>query len=281
MRGAQTPRMAPGPVRMDAAAMIQQSTARKARRRQGGAAARGGGGGGNGGGGGEGVATFSASLFDSTSQPTLQPVMPNHKAGRVKVGIRCRPPFEDEVPADGRAFRPCVNCVRDSGDAGRGVLSAKVQLFEGGNAQSATAMGGQKTRDFYFDYVLGPETSQDEIYDTIGGPVVDDVLRGYNGTVFAYGQTGTGKTYTMGILDRVTDENAGVIPRAFGHVFGHIAQASSAAAGSPGATAFAVHMSFLQVYLETVQDLLVPPESPHLLEENLPVREQPGRGFFV
>ena len=64
----------------------------------------------------------------------------------------------------------------------------------------------------------------------MAGPIVQDVLRGINGTVLAYGQTGTGKTYTMGILDRIDDQHAGVIPRSLSHIFGHI----SSAAGKAG-----------------------------------------------
>ena len=52
-------------------------------------------------------------------------------------------------------------------------------------------------RDFTFYGVFGPESTQDNIFKECGEPIVDDVLRGYNGTIFAYGQTGSGKTYTM------------------------------------------------------------------------------------
>ncbi len=58
------------------------------------------------------------------------------------------------------------------------------------------------------------------MYNEVGGPIVQEVLSGYNGTVLAYGQTGTGKTYTMGILNRVQDEHSGIIPRALSHIFG-------------------------------------------------------------
>lgn len=50
-----------------------------------------------------------------------------------------------------------------------------------------------KQRDFVFDYVFDPDSTQDSVYDRIARPVVTDVLKGFNGTIFAYGQTGTGK----------------------------------------------------------------------------------------
>lgn len=76
-------------------------------------------------------------------------------------------------------------------------------------------------------------------------PVVNDVLQGFNGTILAYGQTGTGKTYTMGILERVRTERAGIIPRALAQVFSHVSS-------HPDST-WTVTMSFLQIYLETIQ----------------------------
>lgn len=61
-------------------------------------------------------------------------------------------------------------------------------------------------------------------YDRVVRPVVDEVLQGYNCTVFAYGQTGTGKTYTMeGQLEgNNTSKDAGVVPRAVAQVFKHL-----------------------------------------------------------
>ena len=55
----------------------------------------------------------------------------------------------------------------------------------------------QIDRVFTFDKVFGPKAQQRSIYDQAIAPVVNEVLEGFNCTVFAYGQTGTGKTYTM------------------------------------------------------------------------------------
>ena len=49
----------------------------------------------------------------------------------------------------------------------------------------------------YYDKVFGPECSTDEVHDAMGEPIVDAVVDGYNGTLFAYGQTASGKTYTL------------------------------------------------------------------------------------
>ena len=57
-------------------------------------------------------------------------------------------------------------------------------------------------KQFTFDGVFDWNNSQSEIYDDTSAPIIANVLEGYNGTIFAYGQTGTGKTHTMmGTLD--------------------------------------------------------------------------------
>lgn len=56
---------------------------------------------------------------------------------------------------------------------------------------------GRITKKFTFDKTFGPDSKQNEVYATVVAPLIEEVLAGYNCTVFAYGQTGTGKTYTM------------------------------------------------------------------------------------
>lgn len=53
------------------------------------------------------------------------------------------------------------------------------------------------TKKFTFDRAFGPESKQSDVYQVIVAPFINEVLSGYNCTVFAYGQTGTGKTHTM------------------------------------------------------------------------------------
>lgn len=64
-----------------------------------------------------------------------------------------------------------------------------------------------------------------DVYNETARPIVDKVLMGYNGTILAYGQTGTGKTFTM-LGDCVAPELKGIIPNSFAHIFGHIAKAA-------------------------------------------------------
>lgn len=103
-----------------------------------------------------------------------------NKVSRVKVAVRCRPAFQDEIEFAKGEFFSIVEVKREEPQ------SSKLGQI------SLMTMSG-KTRDFYFDYGFGEETTQDQVYDRLARPVVSEVLKGCNGTIFAYGQTGTGK----------------------------------------------------------------------------------------
>jgi kinesin family protein 3/17 len=60
------------------------------------------------------------------------------------------------------------------------------------DVRSSQSAGDDATKTFTFDYVFGPNSKQVDIYNLVARPIVDAVLEGYNGTIFAYGQTGTG-----------------------------------------------------------------------------------------
>ncbi|CAM9956912.1 unnamed protein product, partial [Choristocarpus tenellus] len=116
---------------------------------------------------------------------------------------------------------------------------------------------------------VGDET-QEQVYDTTAMEVVESSLQGYNATVFAYGQTGTGKTYTMeGFKRGASVEDRGIIPRAIEQVFGHIQRHASPR------MRFLVRASYLQIYNEQISDLLKPERN------NLTIREDKRRGVFV
>lgn len=102
---------------------------------------------------------------------------------------------------------------------------------------------------FSFDRVFNSNASQEEIFDFVGRPIIQEVLTGYNGTVFAYGQTGSGKTYTM-MGSNVHDlECRGIIPRSTNLIFQSLAQSSTQ-------TEFTIKCSMLEIYKETLKDLL-------------------------
>ena len=115
-----------------------------------------------------------------------------------------------------------------------------------------------------FDHTL----FQVDVYNRVARNIVDNVLEGYNGTIFAYGQTGTGKTFTME-GDRSVPELKGIIPNSFAHIFGHIAKADDH-------LKFLVRVSYLEIYNEEVRDLLGKDQSLRL-----EVKERPDVGVYV
>uniref|UniRef100_A0A8C1KXM6 Kinesin-like protein n=1 Tax=Cyprinus carpio TaxID=7962 RepID=A0A8C1KXM6_CYPCA len=129
-------------------------------------------------------------------------------------------------------------------------------------------MTSDPPKTFTFDTVFGPDSKQLDVYNLTARPIIDSVLEGYNGTIFAYGQTGTGKTFTMEGV-RAVPELRGIIPNSFAHVFGHIAKAE-------GDTRFLVRVSYLEIYNEEVRDLLGKDQM-----QRLEVKERPDVGVYI
>merc|ERR1712224_586182 len=96
-----------------------------------------------------------------------------------------------------------------------------------------------------YDNVFGPDVTTDEVYEQQCQAIVKGALEGYNGTIFAYGQTSSGKTYTL-MGDPAT--NPGVSLRAFDDVFSTIER--------EGCTEWNIHVSYFEIYNESVTDLL-------------------------
>jgi kinesin family protein 5 len=109
---------------------------------------------------------------------------------------------------------------------------------------------------------------QKDVFDFSIRSTVDDILNGYNGTVFAYGQTGAGKSYTMMGSDVDDEEGRGVTPRIVEQIFSSILS-------SPGTIEYTVRVSYMEIYMERIRDLL----APH--NDNLPVHEEKNRGVYV
>ncbi|TPX57896.1 hypothetical protein PhCBS80983_g03484 [Powellomyces hirtus] len=105
------------------------------------------------------------------------------------------------------------------------------------------------TKTYSFDKVFGPEANQDLIFVDVLAPMLKEVLMGYNCTIFAYGQTGTGKTYTMeGDLNTAKGQHAGLIPRTLYSLFNCLES------GDVGE--YSVRVSFTELYNEELKDLL-------------------------
>lgn len=111
------------------------------------------------------------------------------------------------------------------------------------------------------------DSQQSDVFEFSIRSTVDDVMSGYNGTVFAYGQTGAGKSYTM--MGNMNDENTkGIIPRIVEQLFSTIYVA-------PQNMEFQVKVGYMEIYMERIRDLLIPGS------DNLPVHEEKNKGVYV
>ncbi|KAL5180989.1 Kinesin-like protein KIN-UB [Glycine soja] len=161
--------------------------------------------------------------------------------GRVRVSVRLRPQNTEEMMADAD-FADCVELQPE----------LKRLKLRKNNWDSDT---------YEFDEVLTEFASQKRVYEVVAKPVVESVLDGYNGTVMAYGQTGTGKTFTLGQLGEEDTSDRGIMVRSMEDILADI---------SPGTDS--VTVSYLQLYMETLQDLLNP------ANDNIPIVEDPKTG---
>ena len=91
-------------------------------------------------------------------------------------------------------------------------------------------------KEFYFDAVYNDNVTQKHIYDTCAASVVESVLGGYNGTIFAYGQTGAGKTHTM-MGEKDVADLRGIVPRLTLDTFTRLEQRDKEKAAAKAATA--------------------------------------------
>ncbi|KAM4609395.1 kinesin heavy chain [Polymixia lowei] len=122
-------------------------------------------------------------------------------------------------------------------------------------------------KPYVFDRVLPPNTDQEQVYDTCAKQIVKDVLGGYNGTIFAYGQTSSGKTHTMeGKLHDI--QLMGIIPRIARDIFDHIYSMDEN-------LEFHIKVSYFEIYLDKIRDLL------DVSKTNLAVHEDKNRVPFV
>jgi centromeric protein E len=124
---------------------------------------------------------------------------------------------------------------------------------------------------FTFDKVFGEDDNTVQIYDNVAKGIVSSVVNGLNGTIFAYGQTSSGKTYTMqgsgSIQEGASSHGGGIVHMAAKDIFSQIQSQPN--------RMFLVRASFLEIYNEDVRDLL------SNSSQTLQVREDPRRGVFV
>ena len=160
------------------------------------------------------------------------------------VHLRIRPLSEDDIARYGQ------NSSVEYTDDSRGIVTLRKDY---------------EKKTFNFDSVFDGNSRQDEIFNKVAYPVVSSVIEGYNGTIFSYGQTGTGKTFTM---IGAGGEFQGIIPKSAHYIFNHIQNCTT--------HGFTVKVGFLQIYMEMLQDLLNPNA-----EKQIRIREDPEEGVYL
>ncbi|KAL4085937.1 hypothetical protein PRIC1_014561 [Phytophthora ramorum] len=172
---------------------------------------------------------------------------PNHEMGNVRVCCRVRPQNAKELT----------------------MASAQRCVFTEDNSIEVKTSDGTPQK-FTFDHVFGEEDGQKSVFESVALPVVQDIMDGYNATVFAYGQTSSGKTYTMEGANIDHEELRGIIPRTATEIFNNVMAADEN-------MEFIVKVSYIEIYMERIRDLL----DPYKSKVNLQVREDAQRGIFV
>uniref|UniRef100_A0A915N012 Kinesin-like protein n=1 Tax=Meloidogyne javanica TaxID=6303 RepID=A0A915N012_MELJA len=141
--------------------------------------------------------------------------------------------------------------------------SSSVVKFQGKDTVMVTV-----GKTYAFDNVFQPNDTQENVYKGAAHHIVQDVLNGYNGTIFAYGQTSSGKTHTMeGVIGE--SDKQGIIPRIINDIFNHIFNLDDEN------LEFHIKVSYFEIYNERIRDLL------DVTKTNLTIHEDKNRVPFV
>ncbi|OTA69191.1 kinesin-domain-containing protein [Hypoxylon sp. EC38] len=167
---------------------------------------------------------------------------------------------------------------------GNVIVSVRVRPDAGGNnnkpegewmvdgRRSLIAYRGREGGDYYYDNVFTTHDDNSRVYDHIAKRLVRRVMEGYHGTVFAYGMTGTGKTFSM----QGTASSPGVIPLAITDIFSYIRETPS--------REFLLRVSYLEIYNEKIHDLLSMASGNGVgpgQQEEIKLREDSKRGVYA
>ncbi|GBN99966.1 Kinesin heavy chain [Araneus ventricosus] len=146
------------------------------------------------------------------------------------------PPAEDSIKVVCR-FRPLNDAEEKAG-------SKFIAKFPPGTEECLSFTG----KLYMYDKIFKPNATQEKVYSEAAKAIVKDVLMGYNGTIFAYGQTSSGKTHTMeGVLGDSVHQ--GIIPRIVNDIFNHIYSMDEN-------IEFHIKVSYFEIYLDKIRDLL-------------------------
>ncbi|KAF4984172.1 hypothetical protein FZEAL_570 [Fusarium zealandicum] len=184
---------------------------------------------------------------------------------------------KSDVSADKRASKPdgkgnVVVSVRVRPDANGSNGNPDGEWMVDGR-KSLISFRGKDGGDHIYDNVFATHDNNSRVYDHIAKRLVRRVMEGYHGTVFAYGMTGTGKTFSM----QGTASSPGVIPLAITDIFSYIRETPS--------REFLLRVSYLEIYNEKIHDLLSMPTGSGIggaaQQEEIKLREDSKRGVYA
>ncbi|EFX02504.1 kinesin family protein [Grosmannia clavigera kw1407] len=198
------------------------------------------------------IGDSSAGPRNGTTVPPTDESSNNHQSkgdgkGNIIVSVRVRP------DAGGR----------DNKSDGEWMVDGRKALV---------AYGGKEGGDYYYDNVFSTHDNNSKVYDHIAKRLVRRVMEGYHGTVFAYGMTGTGKTFSM----QGTASSPGVIPLAITDIFSYIRETPS--------REFLLRVSYLEIYNERIHDLLSMSTTGGIgptTQDEIKLREDSKRGVYA
>ncbi|XP_010287226.1 PREDICTED: centromere-associated protein E, partial [Phaethon lepturus] len=142
-------------------------------------------------------------------------------------------------------------------------LEDKVSLHWKSEDNTISEVNGTKV--FSYDRVFHSTDNTQQLYEGVAVPIIQSAVQGYNGTIFAYGQTASGKTYTM----MGNEDSVGIIPKAIQHVFKVICEIPD--------REFLLRVSYMEIYNETITDLLCDIRK----KKPLGIREDVNRNTYV
>lgn len=169
----------------------------------------------------------------------------------IKVIIRFRPPNKKEEKENQNEFKLNI-------DSERGVIDI-------------SQMDNSKGNQFIFDKVFNEKANQEQVFNEVAKNAVEWVCEGYNSTIFTYGNTSSGKTFTMFGHENGKKELRGIIPRACETLFGIIDKKTDVVEAT-------MKVSFIEIYREHIRDLLCKDAE---YNPDLKIRQHETKGIYV
>ncbi|KAK1258356.1 Kinesin-like protein KIN12B [Acorus gramineus] len=227
----------------------------------------------------------SSENVDPNTDPSLHP--PSKVARKSRSPLPPRPPLS---PSNSNPLKRKLNMetlvgAQTASDSGVKVIvrMRPPDKEEEGGEQTVQKISPNSLlmleHTFTFDSVADTGSTQQDIFQLVGVPLVENCLAGFNSSIFAYGQTGSGKTYTMwGPPNALSEENStsaekGLTPRIFELLFSRINEEQVKHADKQ--VNYQCRCSFLEIYNEQITDLLEPNQ------RNLQIREDVKSGVYV